>query len=217
MNLENKLKSMQELNDNELSFFASLILGDGCIAESGRLVVAHGNDQKDYCEWKANKLSEVLRQEVKALPTRQCTQLQVSRKFFKKKRDFYYPDNKKSLIRILKDVKNPLEAITVWICDDGNVSPSVAKNGKVYSSSIQIFTFTELEESQKIADWFYDKINIRPYLLFRDRSKTNRKSAYILKFSAEDSRKLFKLIKDYIPNIESMNYKFRYMFLDSRI
>ena len=217
MTPENKRKSKKVFENKELSFIASLILGDGCLTKTGRVVIAHGNKQQDYNEWKAKKLSGILDQEIKALPTRQCTQIQFQRKQLKYKYFSWYENNGKRITNILNDVNNPLEAIMIWICDDGNISPSIAKNGKIYSSSIQIFTFTSLEESIEIADWFERTIDIRPNLLFRDRSKTNRKSAYIIKFSAQNSRKLFKLIKDYIPNIKSMNYKFRYMFSDIRI
>lgn len=215
----NKKKSLEIYKDQDLSFIASVLIGDGCLSESGRLVIAHGNEQKDYCEWKAERLSSIFNQQIQALPTRQCTQIQVQRKQFKNLRYKWYMDNKKNILNILSNITNNyLEAITIWICDDGNVSPSInSKTKKVYSSSIQIFTFTELEESIAIADWFEKHINIRPYIHFKDRSKSNRKSAYILKFTASDTRALFKLIKEYIPNLPSMNYKFRYLSLDNRI
>lgn len=204
-------KRNQTFNDEDLGFLMSLLLGDGHLTEHGRIVIAHGAKQQDYCEWKANKISQIVKTNVKALPTRTCYQLQVSRKQLGTYKFKIYPNGKKSLPRILDYIKNPLEAIALWVCDDGNICPSITSNKKCYSSSLQIFTFTELEESTQIANWFELHTGIRPNLLFRDRSKTGRKSAYILRFKAEDSRQLYKKIKSYIPNLPSMIYKFRYI------
>lgn len=205
-------KKRQKFSNNEMSLVATLIIGDGHLTKSGRLVIAHGKQQKDYCEWKATKISEILGQNVTANPTRQCFQVQVSRKAWQDVWYKAYQNGRKNILGLLTYINNPIEAAAIWICDDGNVCPSInSKNGKCYSAAIQIFTFTELEESIEIANWFESKLGVRPNVHFRDRSKTNRKSAYILKFSAENSRKLFSIIKPYIPNIESMKYKFRYL------
>jgi hypothetical protein len=211
MTPENKVKSQVTFNKDELSFIMSLLLGDGSLAVSGRLVIAHGHSQKDYAEWKADKLSKITNQLIKANQSRQCYQLQFQRKTLKTLRYKVYPNNKKDIVSILGYIKNPLEAIAIWLCDDGNVNPSIATNGKCYSASLQLFTFTELEESIMIADWFEKHTGIRPKLIYMDRSKSNKKSAYKLKWSAEDSRQLYKTVKNYIPNIPSMNYKFRYI------
>jgi hypothetical protein len=212
MTPENKIKSSFSFNKENLNFLLSCLIGDGCLTRTGRFVVAHGLQQQDYCEWKAKRFSDILNQEIKALPTRQCTQLQFQRKTLKTSYLRYYIDSKKRIDCILKDISNPLEAIAIWVCDDGNVNPSINKTyNKCYSASIQIFTFTDLEETVQIVRWFEKHVGLKPNMMFMDRSKNNRKSAYKIKFSAADSRKLFEMIKNYIPNIPSMQYKFRYL------
>jgi hypothetical protein len=213
MTPKNNIESTQPFNKDDMSFIMACLLGDGCLSDKGKLVIAHGNSQQDYNEWKANRLSKIFGQEIKALKTRQCTQIQVQRKCLKKIRQAIYPNNIKNVNEILKFISNPLEAIAIWIMDDGNVNPSIYKSTTCYSAAIQIFTFTDLEDTIKIANWFEKQIGMRPNMLFMDRSKSNRKSAYKLKFNASDSRKLFNIIKEYIPNIPSMNYKFRYMYI----
>lgn len=208
----NKIKSSFSFNKENMNFLLSCLIGDGCLTNTGRFVVAHGLQQQDYCEWKADRFSKILDQEIKALPTRQCSQLQFQRKTLKTSYFKYYFESKKQIKTILKDITNPLEAIAIWICDDGNVNPSINKNyNKCYSASIQIFTFTDLEETIEILRWFEKTTGLTPKMIFMDRSKNNRKSAYKIKFTAADSRKLFEMIKEYIPNIPSMRYKFRYL------
>lgn len=214
MTPENKIKSLTNY-DEHLDFLLALIIGDGHLTHTGRLVIAHGKQQQDYCEWKANRLGLILNQETKAYPTRQCYQVQIQRKYFKEIHPLLYTEKRKNVVQLLSMVRNVLEFIAIWLMDDGNCCPSVNKKGVVLSESLQIFTFTDLETSMFICEWFEKKIGIRPYTIFRDRSKTNRKSAYIIKFRANDSRKLFKMIYKYIPNIQSMNYKFRYLFARS--
>lgn len=209
----NLRKSQELFEGNALSFICACLIGDGSLAESGRLVIAHGNQQKDYCEWKAAKLSQVVGQTIKALPTRNCHQIQFQRKFLRDLRYKLYPNNKKSIINILPYVTNPLETVAIWICDDGNISPSIGgKQKKCYSAAIQIFTFTDEQESILIADWFERELGVRPKLTFMDRSKEGKKSAYKLKFTAQDSYKLFNMIYDYIPKIPSMEFKFRFIY-----
>lgn len=215
MTPQNKIKSEQVFSSETLSFIAACIIGDGSVSDTGRLVIAHGLQQADYADWKAERLSKLIGQHIQALPTRQCKQIQFQRKFLQNKRYSWYRNGRKNINEILRDVTNALETIAIWICDDGNVCPSIAKNGKCYSASIQIFTFTELEESVEIANWFEKHTGIRPKLHFLNREKTNRKSAYKLKFTAEDSRNLYKLIKSYIPVIPSMSHKFRYLEYNS--
>ena len=63
MTPENVRKSKEIFNEQQLNFVAACILGDGCLAKTGRLVIAHGLQQSDYIDWKAQKLSDLLNQE----------------------------------------------------------------------------------------------------------------------------------------------------------
>lgn len=210
MTPENKMKRNFKFINEDLNFMLALLLGDGCLTSTGRLVVAHGKQQQDYCEWKAEKITQILNNLVTVRPTRQCVQLQFQRHDLCQYYYKIYINKKKRIMNILPFITNPLLAISLWLCDDGNVSPSITNN-KCYSSAIQLFTFTDLEESLIIANWFEKHTNLRPNLIWMDRSKSNRLSAYKLRFTAPDSRKLFSLIKPYLPDIPSMQYKFRYL------
>lgn len=213
MTPENLRKSKEVFNNQQLNFIAACLLGDGSLAKSGRLVISHGMQQADYIDWKAEIASQLFNQNIKATPTRNSKQMQFQRKFLKEIRYKMYPNNNKSIPGILQYITNPLEALVIWLCDDGNICPSInTKNNKCYSASIQIFTFTNLEDSKLIADWFEKHFKIRPNLIFMDRSKQGKKSAYKLKFSAQDSYKLFNIIKDFIPKVKSMEYKFRFIY-----
>lgn len=213
MTPENLAKASKIFDKNEVDLIASLLLGDGCLTKNGVINIRHGHAQEEYLNWKTDLINLTCNMDTKMYVGKQCYQLQFKRKDLINYYFRFYPNDKKSVPSILKHIKNPLDAIVIWLCDDGNVSPSINQNnGKCYSSSFQIFTFTDLEDTILICDWWEQNIGIRPKAHFRDRSKQGKKSAYILKFSSEDTRKIFYLIKDKIPNIKCMNYKFRYLY-----
>lgn len=188
-------------------------MGDGCLNKDGQINIRHGFKQEDYLRWKSNLINNLYKFDTKVFKGKQCYQMQFKRKDLKTYYLKFYPNKIKSIPTLLNYIKDPKRALIIWLCDDGNVSPSInSKTKKCYSEAFQIFTFTDLEDTIMMCDWFEKNFGIRPKAHFRDRSKQNKKSAYILKFSALDTRKLFSLIKNDIPNIHSMNYKFRYLY-----
>lgn len=202
----------------------SLVLGDGCLhyintvsGQYGGLTISHCNAQSDYQEWKAKLVSEITGRTVKTRVAANGSQRQISvcMKRFRAWRKFTYPSNKKDVSKILPFITNPHFAAAVWLMDDGYVEPSystLADGTKVnYGARFRIYSCeTPVSEQQVIIDWFKTKLDVEPRVKMQ-KSKLRGKSYPFLKFSQEDSLKLWKEIREFVLQFDSMKYKFRHI------
>jgi hypothetical protein len=206
------------------SMILSLVLGDGNLYNIknngklyGLLTIDHGVKQADYQAWKAQLLSSLLNKKVRVRPGHKgkSVQVQVCWKRMRAWKRFIYKDKKKDLTRILPFITNPTFAVSVWLMDDGYVEPSFSKlkNGtkKNYGARFRIFTLDQnLEQHEKIVTWFEDSLGVTPKIKIMKDNRKN-KQYYFLKFTQEDSLKIWKDIREFVLQFKSMQYKFRYI------
>ncbi len=206
------------------SLLLSLILGDGCLHYIkwkhriyGGLTIDHGIDQADYQAWKAKLVSSILERDVKVRTGHKGKSVQISAswKRFKAWRKFTYPNNKKSIPKILKFIIHPELAIAVLLMDDGYVEPSISTlsdgTKKNYSAAFRIFLCDQSEEELLfIQKWLTDNFDIESKIRYQ-KSKKQNKSYPFIKINSKDSLKLWKNIREFILQFKSMRYKFRYI------
>lgn len=209
------------LNRDKRSFVLSLVLGDGCLHYIknhgklyGGLTIDHGLDQADYQSWKAKLLSDIFKRDVKMRNGHKGKSVQVSvcQKRLRAWRKFCYPNNRKSIPKILKFITNTYFAIAIWLMDDGYVEPSFSKlkNGdkKNYGARFRIFTNSQtLEEVEEIKKWF-NSFGLEPKIKLHT---DNNKQVPIIKFTQKDSLIIWSKIRGFVLTFKSMQYKFRYI------
>jgi hypothetical protein len=209
------------LNRDKRSLVLSLVLGDGCLHYIknrgklyGGLTIDHGLEQADYQSWKAKLLSDIFQRDVKMRNGHKGKSVQVSvcEKRLRAWRKFCYPNDRKSVPKILKFITNPYFAIAVWLMDDGYVEPSFSKlkNGdkKNYGARFRIFTNSQtLEEVEEIKKWFTD-LGLEPKIKLHS---DNGKQVPIIKFTQKDSLIIWEKIREFVLTFKSMQYKFRYI------
>lgn len=208
------------------SLLLSLVLGDGCLSLTspsktgkryGILAVQHGHKQADYAEWKAKLISTCLDRNITTNKHKKGPQVMTTHRRFKAWKKFCYPDNKKNINKILPFIRHPEFAIAVWLMDDGYVEASIDKKyNKLYSASLRLFTCsTPVTEQEDIIIWFRDNFGVTPKIRFQKRGSSHYNKTGddfpFLKFTTEDSLKLWGLIREFVLSIPSMQYKFRYI------
>lgn len=209
-------------NREKRSILLSMVLGDGCLhltsnKISGGLTVDHGIEQTDYVTWKAQMVSKVTDREINLRNGHKgkSVQFSVTFKKFKAWRKFCYPNNKKSISKILPFITHPEFAVAIWIMDDGYVEPSLFKNEdgikELKSARFRIFTESQSAEDHVfIQKWFQDKLNVTANIKYYNCKRRNQKFPFI-KFSEKDSLVIWSKIRDVVLKLKSMQYKFRYI------
>ena len=108
-------------------------------------------------------------------------------------RELFYINNKKTITKQILNQLNP-RSLAIWVCDDGSYNN---KQGYI----ILCTNSYSLEEHELIKEFFKERFSLDPTIGFRDNKY------YYLRFKQEDSKKLIKIIKPFIP--KSMKYKIR--------
>lgn len=211
------------LNKDKRSLLLSLILGDGCLhtvhrgnKSYGTLIIGHGIAQADYQKWKAELLSNCFDKQIKVRTSHQgsVVQISVGNNTFKAWRKFVYRNNKKDLSLILPFIRHPELALAIWLMDDGYVDACVEKrkNGenKAYSAKFRIYTCDQSEETQhKLIAWFKQNFDVNLKIRFQKSTKRNKSYPFLV-FTADDTIKVWKQIRQFVLQFKSMQYKFRH-------
>ena len=209
-------------NKDKRSLALLLVLGDGClhyIKNNGKiyggLTIDHGINQSDYQSWKAKLLSDIFNKNVKMRTGHKGKSIQVSicMKRLRAWRKFTYPNGKKSIPKLLKFIRHPELALAVWLMDDGYVEPSIYTSkdeSKVnYGAAFRIFTCDQNDDQLKeIQNWL--KINFDIDTKVRFQTSKNKKYPFI-KINQVNSLKLWNILRNFILQFKSMQYKFRYI------
>lgn len=209
------------LNKDKRSIILSMVLGDGCLHRTSTgywaLTVDHGIKQSDYVAWKASLVSKVMERDIKLRQGHNGNSVQFSlcNKKFRPWHKFVYRGGKKDISRILPYITNPELAVAIWLMDDGYVEPSFSKlasgEKKNYGARFRIFTNSEtISSNERIIEWFTRILGITPKIHFLNRKQTGKQEPF-LKFNQEDSLKLWKIIREFVLQFKSMQYKFRYI------
>lgn len=205
------------INKDKRSLLLSLVLGDGClhyIKNNGKIyggiTIDHGIEQADYQSWKAKLLSDIFNKEVKVRTGHKGKSVQVSvcLKRLRAWRKFTYPNNKKSIPHLLKFIRHPEFALSVWLMDDGYIDPSI-ENKKLYSAALRIFSCDQTEQQlSDIQKWLKDNFEVDSKIRYQ---KTKGKSYPFIKINSSDSLKIWEKIRDFVLQFKSMQYKFRHL------
>lgn len=224
---------MEVLSDEEI-IVLNLALGDGYIKKNHgySIVFTHSPAQLDYLIVKKNLLESTeafkksTRRKVDSLEIKYI-KTKLENKIFNQVR---YSLTNVSLIKpiynlLIKDGKKHLtpeiiqffnvQTLCLLMCDDGGVVKSKRlrfskKTGESYiyyeppTFRINLHSFSK-EENQLILNWLKDSFNIEGRL-------NQNKGHYIPHFNSTNSKKIFKLIKPFIDNIQSMRDKFQYCY-----
>lgn len=212
----------------EIDLLLGVILGDGCIYKLGNsynLYIGHGENQKDYLQWKINLLNKCIFNNTLYMKSKMTSTLKQTNKQylqyyvtktnkdFKLLYDIYHNEDKERLSTILKNIKSD-RSLAIWFMDDGSVfkRKRKLKDGTITYDAPTMKLCTHCfskEENLQIIDWFKRRYLIEAKLV--SETKRNVKYYYI-RFNKKESYKIFKMIKKYIDEIDSMKNKFNYLY-----
>lgn len=189
-----------------------MVLGDGTInVTNGKreLCVAHGLQQRDYCEHKAARVRQILGgqftvREYANGPSGayRCVKFCSSHAYWSTLRSLLYPNGRKTFTRRALDMLTD-EGIALWYMDDGHARVWVNSNGWVSSVSTDIATMCSKAECLVIAEYFREVHQIEWAIRCRKTSADDR--AFYLSCNTTNSREFANLVRPYI--IPSMLYK----------
>lgn len=186
-----------------------LCLGDGHINKKDFcLQITHSIKQKSYIDYKCKLIAELLNCKEPNLYHRKDSNhdefvLTKGSRFFRYIRKWLYKDGEKRFSKNILKYLTP-EAIAIWWMDDG--SHGIDRNkttGKIRSHSFHLYTFTNLEDTENIIEFFREKFDITLYKIKRTMKDGSIK--YYLKCRTKEGRKLSNLLRPYI--IPDLQYK----------
>lgn len=200
---------LKDLFDKK-SILIGLVLGDGyiyqgkTIKKSGLrhcgIVVKHGKNQKEYCEFKAMLLEKCVNTPVIVSEINNNGfigyRFSKGHKYFRILRKWFYKNNVKTFSRQLLNKLTPA-SIALWYMDDGGLSAK-KRNGEIYTYEIFLNTGKLKNDNQIIIDYFKDKWGIQFH-------QVKNNNVYRLRVNIREGGKFLKLISPYIP--ECMKYK----------
>ena len=199
---------IDNMTQEEKSLIIALIIGDGHIDNIGRISINHCEKQKEYLQFKANLIYNIIGGKPITLhKTKTCIKGKEYygysiRKCCKKKliqfRQLMYPNGRKEITREVLEQLTP-QGIAIWYMDDGNLSQEKDKNGNVKAYKLGIATYLSKEENQVIVDYFKEKWNLE----FHSHKDGNH---YRLRMGTKEARKFLQLVRPYV-NIDCMKYK----------
>lgn len=183
-----------------------MMLGDGCVTKNGTLAISHSIKQKQYCEFKYNKIKEIYsksRMQMKDIISNKmdaCRFYISDVPFLKKWREkLYSNDGKKHYTREVLECLTK-RAIAFWYCDDGSMYYKKKRNGRISSIESVIATCCSIEEIEILIEYFSNKWGIKMT------KKREKKGKYFsLRFGTSESKKFIDLFGEFIP--ECMKYK----------
>lgn len=200
-------------NKDKRSLLLSLVLGDGCLhyinnhgKQYGGLTIDHGIQQADYQSWKAELISKIVNRNVRMRTGHRgnSVQLSVCMKRFRAWRKFCYPNKHKSIPKLLRFINHPEFALTVWLMDDGYVEGTIFDQ-QLRGARFRLFVCSQTpEECQEILHWIKTNFDIDAKIRF------SNKQPFIV-FKQADSLKLWHIMRSFVLQFKSMQYKFRYI------
>jgi hypothetical protein len=215
------------MNKRELrKLLCSMLLGDGYIIKETKTSAPqfgfrHSEKQKDYANWKADKIDSIFQEKNLTRRTRRihCITNKIYKviqvnlswaSYMRILRKIIYKNKIKNIEYILSQIESK-EHLAIWFMDDGSEERSKNKHldGSYYVCNprlmLHICNFTEGQANLAV-EWFKQKYKVEPRIV-RTSKKQGAKPR--LRFLAKDSVILFNEIKPYIKQLESMRKKFR--------
>lgn len=199
---------IDNMTQEEKSLIIALIIGDGHIDDTGRISINHCEKQKEYLQFKANLIYNIIggkpitlhktkvyikEKEYRGYSIRKCC-----KKKLMQFRQLIYPNGKKEITKEVLEQLTP-QGIAIWYMDDGSLTPERDKSGNIKAYKLGIATYLSKEENQVIVDYFKEKWNLE-FHFHKDGSQ------YRLRMGTKEARKFLQLVRPYV-NIECMKYK----------
>ena len=201
-----------KFNKESRNLIIGMLLGDGTISNNYVFKLSHGENQKEYLEWKIKLLNEYgiknngLKYYIQKIgynigSTVYYSQLSTI-PFIKVLRRVIYKPKKEYFNRKILNRLNALgEAIRYM--DDGHIN--IRKTGdKIHGFYIKIATCLSKEQNQIIIDYFKEVWNVSFYQ-FKEGKET-----YSLCCGTQEGVKFIEIIKPYVESCPSMLYKIQY-------
>ena len=186
------------LNEDQLQLIYGSYLGDGNISSTKmnryRLRIIHCENQKEYCEWKANMFGINKLQYIENNGYSKKPAYRFNTKIFDL--DYDLSKNRKNVPNWLIN-KLDIRGIAIWYMDDGSIIKKKLQDGSV-SNYASLHTNNFSYETQLKFINKFNEYGINPTI-------HKSRSYYYLNFNKENTIKLFKLISPYTHN--SMDYK----------
>jgi hypothetical protein len=203
------------MNKKDRGILYGMSLGDGCIHKQSTnknyaITIGHGPNQKEYLEYKADKLHSIFGGKTININTytsfNKTTQKSYTNLQFRKLHPYFnqihrnlYPTGKKVYTRKVLDYLTD-EGLAIWFMDDG--SGIVVKNKKGYlcGCMVRISTYCTKEEATTISKWFDDVYGFKCKF-----DRDNRNNRFSIRFGTLDSIEFCKLVSPFVPSF--MKYK----------
>lgn len=193
----NDLK-IRSLNDDQLQIVLGSFLGDGHLASHKlnryRLKVIHGEQQKDYCEWKASMFGADIKRVEENGYSKKPAYVFSSKCFAL---EDYFPNQKTSCPQWVLD-NIDLRGIAIWLMDDA----SIGSEGE--RSSICLSTCSFDEDSQKRIVKKFESLGIDCHYSYYF-NKNKDRGYYSIYFNKLASNKLLKLTSKFFH--KNLSYK----------
>ena len=201
-----------KFNKESRNLIIGMLLGDGTISNNYVFKLSHGENQKEYLEWKIKLLNEYgiknngLKYYIQKIgynigSTVYYSQLSTI-PFIKVLRRVIYKPKKEYFNRKILNRLNAL-GVAIWYMDDGHIN--IRKTGdKIHGFYIKIATCLSKEQNQIIIDYFKEVWNVSFYQ-FKEGKET-----YSLCCGTQEGVKFIEIIKPYVESCPSMLYKIQY-------
>lgn len=202
------------LSQDELSIILGGLLGDSSYNKRDNIIVfSHSIKQKDYIEWKYEKLSRIsniITQRVvgKSIVTgedlinisfRTKRLPEIKSDYNSIKNLIFNKNGVKEINRRWLNMLTPI-SLAIWWMDDGCLSVYKDKDGKISRYGKLCTHCFSLREQKIIKDYFYTVWGI-------DVKITPEKNKFFLRFTVPNLKKIFSIIYPYVIEIPSMIYK----------
>lgn len=193
------------MNKDQRAFLIGCVIGDGHLrvrGSSATMSITHCAKQKEYLEWKVEKLSDILENRRTSVIRKinnsgyEGYSWEKGHKYLRILHKWMYKSGVKTLNPQILHYLNP-EAIAIWYMDDGSLSFK-KRDGEIHAREITLNTYLSKEENQIIIDYFFNYWGITFKIV-------KSKNSYRLRCGGREGWKLIKLIKPYI--IPCMEYK----------
>ena len=202
------------LSQDELSIIIGGLLGDSSYHKRDSIIVfSHSIKQKEYIEWKHEKLSRISSNITERITGKSIVTgedlVNVSfrtKKMPELKSDYnhirnmiFNQDGVKEVSRKWLNMLTPI-SLAVWWMDDGCLSVHKEKDGRISRYGKLCTHCFSLEEQYIIKNYFCKVWGI-------DVKITPEKNKFFLRFTVPNLKKMFSIIYPYVLEVPSMIYK----------
>ena len=201
-----------KINKESRNLMIAILLGDGSISKQNGFRMMHGEKQKEYLQWKINKLHDHgirtcgMKESICSVgynvgSTYYYTRLSVI-PFVKVLRRVFYKPKKVIANRKMLNRLNAL-GVAIWFMDDGCIN--IRKTGdKIHGFYIRIATCLPKDELQVVIDYFKEVWDVSFYAI------SEGKGTFSLCCGTKEAVKFVDIVRPYVEEVPSMTYKIRY-------